>query len=202
MKKTSSALGFFIPSYNAYISLSNGLWVMSGGGLVASGKSLRFQSGGALSGGSTHITSTLGLAIPNTYPLRLYGDTTNVELQGRYETVYGLMVKTGGVDRVFIHQNGITLMDDASAGIMPESDNTKKCGGPSNRWTDVYAVNLHGTLSDLELTDVECYACGRRFAVGDRIVFVVKRGPERQADGQFKIATVPVCERCRRTAHA
>ncbi len=78
------------------------------------------------------------------------------------------------------------------ANINPKSDNSRKLGGSSQRWSEIHAVDVYGTVhyDDLAFTEKKCEVCGEKFEVGEKVSLIVNEVKE---DGTY---LVPKHEGC------
>jgi len=87
----------------------------------------------------------------------------------------------GDTDYCFIYFGG---------DVVPLDNDVYSLGGPSLRWSDIYAVNTH--WGDLGFVENVCPKCNKKFKIGDNIVLKVVRFSEE--DGG--IMTIPIHLEC------
>jgi len=87
----------------------------------------------------------------------------------------------GNTDYCFIYFGG---------DVVPLDDDIYSLGGPSLRWSDIYAVNTH--WGDLGFVEKICPKCNKKFKIGDNIILKVVRFSEE--DGG--IMTIPIHLEC------
>lgn len=111
---------------------------------------------------------------------------------------------SGDAYDLILHARGYDLLEigylDASnptevichTNLIPGSNNSRNCGTSSLKWSDVWATNLHGAVSDLEMTDKVCPNCGKTFLKNDILIFKVI-GFNKENDN---ILTIPIHFEC------
>ena len=138
------------------------------------GKDNLVLAGGDPSSGHSQIEICNNSYIGYQDTIRIYTTNTSKELEERVRI-------WGDTDYCFIYFGG---------DVVPLDDDVYSLGGPSLRWSDIYAVNTH--WGDLGFVENVCPKCNKKFKIGDNIVLKVVRFSEE--DGG--IMTIPIHLEC------
>lgn len=134
-------------------------------------RALKTINGGATKGGTVSI------------------DASNITLPGTVDgvDVSGIPHDAGGVPYA-LDKRGDTMAGD----FTPDSPSTRQIGTISAPFSKVYADELHGTVyyADVVFEEKTCGICGKKFAVGDKLVLRVTEVEEKG------VHTVPIHKEC------